>query len=141
MAGPSDTVAALAGVPFFEGLGEKTLKSIASSGKEISYKDGNKIVDEGVSGVGFYLILDGKAEVRKGSRVLATLGKGQFFGEMSLIDGQPRSADVVAAAPTRCWALTTWAFSGLLKDHPEIALPMLKEMVKRLRAAQSSESS
>jgi CRP/FNR family cyclic AMP-dependent transcriptional regulator len=92
-------------------------------------------------GVGFYLILDGRAEVRKGSRVLATLGRGQFFGEMSLIDEQPRSADVVAVSPTKCWALSSWAFDSIVKSNPEIALLMLKEMVKRLRAAQSSFTS
>jgi len=92
-------------------------------------------------GVGFYLILDGKAEVRKKGKVLASLGKGQFFGEMSLIDEQPRSADVVAVSPTRCWALSSWAFNSIMKTNPEIALMMLKEMAKRLRAAQSSPTS
>ncbi len=91
-------------------------------------------------GVGFYLILDGKAEVRKKGKVLASLQKGQFFGEMSLIDEQPRSADVVAVAPTRCWALSSWSFSSIVKTNPEIAMSMLKEMVKRLRTSQSSQN-
>lgn len=142
MAGTADTNSMIGSVPFFGGLQEKTRKAVASQGKEMSYKAGDSIVDEGTMGVGFYLILDGKAEVRKkGGKVLATLGKGQFFGEMSLIDEQPRSADVVAIAPTKCWALTSWAFSALVKSHPEIALSMLKEMVKRLRAAQSLPTS
>jgi CRP-like cAMP-binding protein len=141
MAGSTDANTMIGSVPFFGGLEEKTRKSIANQGKELSYKPGDSIVDEGTMGVGFYLIMDGKAEVRKGGRVLATLGKGQFFGEMSLIDEQPRSADVVAVAPTKCWAITSWAFSALVKSHPEIALKMLKELVKRLRAAQSSPTS
>jgi CRP-like cAMP-binding protein len=128
-------------VPFFSGLDEKKRKSLASGGKELSFKAGDSIVREGAMGVGFYLILDGKAEVRKGGRVLATLGRGQFFGEMSLIDELPRSADVIAVSPTKCWALTSWAFASLVKTNPEIALYMLKEMVKRLRAAQSSPTS
>jgi len=140
MAG-SDATSMIASVPFFSGLDEKKRKNVASLGKELSYKPGDKMVDEGTTGVGFYLILDGKAEVRKGTKVLATLGKGQFFGEMSLIDEQPRSADVVAVAPTKCWALTSWAFAGLVKTNPDIALLMLKELVKRLRAAQSSPTS
>jgi CRP/FNR family transcriptional regulator len=139
-AGP-DAVRILADVPYFEGLSEKTLKAIADGGKILSYDPGKMIVGEGGSGVGFYLVLEGEVEVRKGSKALATLGKGQFFGEMSLIDGQPRSADVVAVSPTKCWVLVSWGFSGLLKSHPEIAMPMLKELVKRLRAAQSSPSS
>ncbi len=141
MAGSSDANSMIGSVPFFGGLQEKTRKVVASQGKQLSYKAGDSIVDEGTMGVGFYLILDGKAEVRKEGKILATLGKGQFFGEMSLIDEQPRSADVVAVAPTKCWALTSWAFVALVKTHPEIALSMLKELVKRLRAAQSLPTS
>ena len=142
MAGSStDAVEMLAGVPYFEGLGEKSLKTIAREGKVISYENGKVIVGEGGAGAGFYLILDGRVEVRKGTKALATLGKGQFFGEMALIDGGPRSADVIAVAPTKCWVLVSWGFAGILRSHPDIALPMLKELVKRLRAAQSSPAS
>ena len=140
MAG-TDAISMIASVPFFGGLDEKRRKAVASEGKELTYKAGDTVVDEGETGVGFYLILDGKTEVRKGAKVLATLGRGQFFGEMSLIDDQPRSADVVAVAPTKCWALTSWAFAGLVKSNPDIAMLMLKEMVKRLRAAQASPTS
>jgi CRP-like cAMP-binding protein len=141
MAGATDAASLIGNVPFFAGLDEKKRKSIASQGKEISYKAGDMIVEEGSMGVGFYLILDGKAEVRKGTKVLASLGKGQFFGEMSLIDEQPRSANVVAVSPTKCWALSSWAFASLVKTNPEIPMLMLKEVVKRLRAAQSSPTS
>jgi len=138
MAAVSEAATMLASVPFFASLDNKRRKALASDGKELSYKAGESIVGEGASGVGFYLILDGKVEVRKGSRVLASLGKGEFFGEMSLIDDQPRSADVVAVTQTRCWALSSWSFNALVKANPDIALPMLKELVKRLRAANSS---
>lgn len=141
MAGAPDAASLIGNVPFFSGLDERKRKSIASQGKELSYKAGDSIVDEGTMGVGFYLILDGKAEVRKGGRVLAALGKGQFFGEMSLIDEQPRSADVVAVSPTKCWALSSWTFAAIVRANPEVALIMLKEMVKRLRGAQSSPTS
>jgi CRP/FNR family cyclic AMP-dependent transcriptional regulator len=140
MAGASDAASLIGAVPFFGGLDEKKRSSIASQGKELSYKSGDTIVDEGTMGVGFYLILDGRAEVRKKGKVLASLQKGQFFGEMSLIDEQPRSADVVAVAPTKCWALSSWAFSSIVKTQPEIAMMMLKEMVKRLRASQASQT-
>jgi CRP/FNR family transcriptional regulator, cyclic AMP receptor protein len=141
MADATDAASMIGSVPFFAGLDDKKKKAVASQGKELSYKQGDSIVDEGTMGVGFYLILDGKAEVRKSGKVLATLGKGEFFGEMSLIDESPRSADVVAVGPTKCWALTSWAFSGIVKTNPEIAMMMLKEMVKRLRTAQSSATS
>jgi len=141
MAGASDTVSLLANVPFFASLDEKRRKAMASSGREQSYKQEDKIVDEGATGVGFFLILSGTTEVRRGGKVLAKLGKGQFFGEMSLIDGSPRSADVFATSPTTCWVLTSWAFESLVKSNPEIALVMLKEMAKRLRGAQGTPAS
>ncbi len=141
MAGSSDVGSMIASVPFFGILDDKHRKALISQGKELSYKPGNTIVTEGSMGVGFFMILDGKAEVRKGNKVLATLTKGQFFGEMSLIDEQPRSADVVAVQPTKCWAITSWAFSALVKSYPEMSFAMLKETVKRLRAAQNSPTS
>jgi CRP-like cAMP-binding protein len=128
-------------VPFFSSLNSRNRKTLLAQGKEMSYKTGNTIVAEGDTGVGFFLILDGKAEVRKKGKVLATLSRGQFFGEMSLIDDLPRSADVIALQPTKCWAITAWSFASVIKEHPELALSMLKEVVKRLRAAQSSPTS
>lgn len=141
MAGPSDAVELIARVPFFEGLDEKSRKAVVREGKEVSFAAGDRVVSEKGSGVGFYLVIDGKVEVRKGQKVLAALGKGEFFGEMSVIDGEPRSADVVATSPTRCWVLPAWNFAGLIKAHPEVAIPMLKELVKRLRAAESPAGS
>jgi len=141
MAGNSNVPSALASVSFLSGMNQRQLKMIAQSGKEFSYKSGDTIVEEGTMGVGFYLVLDGKVEVRKGSKTLATLSKGQFFGEMSLIDEQPRSADVVAVQPTNCFTISTWVFAALIKQHPELALPMLKELAKRLRTAQGSPTS
>jgi CRP/FNR family cyclic AMP-dependent transcriptional regulator len=137
----SSVTSALGSVPFFSGLNAKQLNVVVETGKELSYNAGDTIVEEGTIGVGFYMIIDGKVEVRKGKKVLATLSKGQFFGEMSLIDGKPRSADVVAVQPTKCFTLSTWVFSALIKEHPDLVLPMLRELAKRLRAAQSSITS
>ncbi len=141
MAGELEVSTALGKVPFFSGLSKKLLKTIVNSGREVSFKEGSTIVRQGGMGVGFFLILDGQVEVKKGGKVLAELSPGQFFGEMSLIDDQPRSADVVATAPTRCFGLTSWSFSGILKSNPEMAMPILQEVVKRLRTAQSAPAS
>jgi CRP/FNR family cyclic AMP-dependent transcriptional regulator len=141
MANSPDASSMIGSVPFFSSLDEKSRKKLLAQGKEMSYKAGSTIVAEGTTGVGFFLILDGKAEVRKKGKVLATLSQGQFLGEMSLFDDLPRSADVVALQPTKCWAITSWSFAALIKDHPELALGMLKELVKRLRAAQASPTS
>ena len=141
MASTPDAGSMIGSVPFFSGLKPKDRKALLAQGKEISYKAGNTIVAEGTTGVGFFLILEGKAEVRRKGKVLATLSRGQFFGEMSLIDDLPRSADVIALQPTKCWAITSWSFASVVKVHPELALGMLKEVVKRLRGAQSSPTS
>jgi CRP-like cAMP-binding protein len=141
MAGAQEVINALGSARFFSGLNHRQLKIVAESGKELSYKAGDTIVEEGTMGVGFYMLVDGKVEVRKGNKVLATLTKGQYFGEMSLIDEQPRSADVVAVLPTKCFTISTWVFTALVKEHPELVLPMLKEFAKRLRVAQSSPTS
>lgn len=136
----SEVSSAISSVAFFSALDKKQLKALAEGGRERRFNEGDKIVSEGDMGIGFYLILDGKVEVRKGAKVLANLSKGQFFGEMSLIDEERRSADVVAVQPTKCFLLTPWVFTALVKKHPEIAMGMLKELAKRLRTAQSAPS-
>jgi CRP-like cAMP-binding protein len=130
----------LQSVPMFSGLKEKQLKAILGTGKELRFAEGSQIVKEGDSGVGFYLILSGKAEVRRKAKVLSNLGKGDFFGEMSLLDKEPRSADVVATSPVTCFGLTAWAFSGLLRAEPDISLNMMRELARRLRKTDSAIS-
>ena len=129
-----DLVTMLGSVPLFSSLTTRQRKSIADSGKERSYPAGASIVKLGDKGVGFYLVLEGKANVRKENRSLATLGPGQFFGEMALFDEQPRTADVVAESPTRVLVLSSWEFWGALSKEPEVLRALMQEMVRRLRA-------
>jgi len=124
----------------FSGLSQKQLSKISKSGMERKFEAGTTIIKEGETGVGFYLIIDGKAEVRKKKKVLSTLSSGDVFGEMSLIDNQPRSADVVALTPTTTFTLSSWAFAGVVTGDPEIALGMMKVIVGRLRTTDSSLS-
>jgi len=127
-------------VPLFSGLKDKQLKSILASGKQQSYPEGRVIVEEGESGVGFYLILDGGVEVKRKGRAVAKLGRGNFFGEMSLLDSNPRSSDVVAVAPTTCLVLSSWEFQGLVESHKEIAMNLLKTLIHRLRESNKALS-
>jgi CRP-like cAMP-binding protein len=117
----------------WNGLSNQDLNSIVRSAKDLRYNAGEVIVKKGESGVGFYLILDGSVEVKSGESVLSKLGPGQFFGEMSVIDDEPRSADVITVEPSRCLVLSAWAFESLVSNHPKIALKMLRELVRRLR--------
>lgn len=121
-------------VSLFSELSQKDLKSIAKSGTERRFSVGDTIVKEGDTGVGFYLILEGTVEVRKKRKVLSTLMAGDFFGEMGLIDDQPRSADVVAVTPTVTFCLSPWTFGGIIKGNPNVAVGMMKALVGRLRA-------
>jgi CRP/FNR family cyclic AMP-dependent transcriptional regulator len=118
----------------WSGLSKKDLKSIVRLSKERTYETGDVIVQKGEGGVGFYLILEGSVEIRSDGTTIAKLGPGQFFGEMSVIDNQPRSADVVAIEPSRCLILSAWSFNALISENPKIALRMLQEFVRRLRS-------
>lgn len=117
----------------WSGLSKQDLKSIAKLSKERSYEPGETIVRKGEGGVGFYLILEGSVEIRSDGKMLTKLGPGQFFGEMSVLDNQPRSADVVVVEPTRCLTLSAWSFNAMISENPKIALRMLQEFVRRLR--------
>jgi CRP-like cAMP-binding protein len=131
----SDTgsiVAALQKAPLWSSLNERDLKVVARSFKELKYESGDVIVRKGEQGVGFYFIAEGTVEVRADGRVLSKLGPGQYFGEMSILSGQPRTADVVALEPSRCLALTAWRFETIVSSQPKMALKLLQESVRRL---------
>jgi CRP-like cAMP-binding protein len=119
-------------VPMFSNLTDRQLRGLARDAKERAYAEGSVIVKQGDVGAGFYLVLDGRVDVRRKGRRLATLGAGQFFGEMALFDEQPRSADVVAVAPTRCLILTKWAFWAFATGQPAVLRGILQEMAHRL---------
>lgn len=87
-------------IPLFEGVSDADLRRIADSAKERRFDAGAAIVSAGEPGHGFYLILDGRVEVRQGGRAIATLGSGDYFGELALIRERPRNATVVAKDPT-----------------------------------------
>jgi CRP-like cAMP-binding protein len=130
----SEVVKFLKGTPLFARFTEKELEAVLRTAKERQFDAGSVIVREGdVGGVGFYLILDGQVEVRKGKKSLAKLKVGEFFGEMALLDEAPRSADVVALEKTKCSMLTRWDVRGLVAAHPDIALKLMAELARRLR--------
>jgi|LZCG01.1.fsa_nt_gb CRP-like cAMP-binding protein len=136
-----DAVVLLKKVPLFSGLSEKALASIAKVAVEKDFKAGTRIVSEGDTGTGFYLILSGSAEVSRNNERIAKLGEGEFFGEMALLDGAPRSADVTALEDTTCLALTLWVMKGIIAANPDVALGMLKELARRLRETDLALSS
>jgi CRP/FNR family cyclic AMP-dependent transcriptional regulator len=127
-------IALMKATSIFSRMSEASLRSVLKSAVQKTSPAGTKIVQEGKGGVGFYLILEGKAEVIREGEKLAELGVGNFFGELSVIDGAPRTADVIAMTDTSCLVITQWAMKSLIENHPEIAQGMLAELVRRLRA-------
>lgn len=122
-------------VPLFSACSQRELGIIARSAKVVRQKEGTVLAQEGDRGVGFFLISAGSADVTIGGKRRAKLGAGDFFGEISLLDGGPRTATVTATSDVDLIAITSWAFRGLLREHPQIALKMLETVAERLRRA------
>jgi len=131
----NDMVEHLAEVPIFEGCSKKDLQTIARQVREISHEAGYVVATEGDPGAGLFVIADGEADVTIGGKKVNHLETGDFFGEMALLDGGPRTATVTATTPITLYALTEWVFRGLLAEHPTIAMRTLETMASRLRGA------
>ena len=136
MAADRDIVEALGRTDLFAGLKKKALESIASRGRDVHHDAGKEITEEGASGLGFHLIRDGRASVTVGGESRPELGPGDYFGEISLIDGKPRSATVRAETPLTTFSLTSWSFQPILDDHPDVVRHLLDVMCARLRASE-----
>ncbi|MFL5791166.1 MAG: cyclic nucleotide-binding domain-containing protein [Actinomycetota bacterium] len=131
----SDVAEHLRTVPIFEGCSKKDLQTIARQVREISHDAGYVIATEGDPGAGLFVIAEGEADVTIGGKKVNHLKTGDFFGEMALLDGGPRTATVTSTTPITLYALTEWVFRGLLAEHPTIAMRTLETMAARLRGA------
>lgn len=123
----------LASVDLFQSLSKRELQRVLKTAKEVAFEEGDAMVREGEEDGRFYLLLDGTARVVQGRRTVARLGTGDYFGEISVIDGEPRSATVLATSPVRALTLARWNFRPLLEEHPPIARKVLLEMCRRVR--------
>jgi CRP-like cAMP-binding protein len=123
----------LGGVALFDGIGPDGLTMVAERAVEVDFAEGRTIVRQGEVGTGFFLITTGRARVVRDGQTIAELGPGDFFGELSLLDGEPRIATVVAALPTTCLALASWEFEALLESQPRLAIAILRGVARRLR--------
>jgi len=118
----------------FAGFTDRQIESVLAAGKERRFAAGEQIIRQGDDAVGFYLIVEGSAEVRSGGAVLAQLGPGDYFGEMALLlENTPRTADVTALEDTSCLVVTQWEFRSLLAVHPDTALAVMSELARRLQ--------
>lgn len=137
---PNDRVEKLRSVPLFHGLSRRQVSQIVKLGRELEFLAGEPIVEVGLRARDFYLILSGRAKLRVPGRRIRSLGPGDYFGEISVLDGGPRTATVTAE--TRLWALRLdrSKFVPLLDRHGSIARKILVEMCARLRSAEGDRS-
>jgi CRP/FNR family transcriptional regulator, cyclic AMP receptor protein len=131
--------AALAQAPLFADLPKRHLRAIAKSTGVSGYGAGETVVEESAPGSALFVLLEGRARVEQGGRTVTRFGPGDFFGEISLLDGEPRSASVVAEETLRCLVLDGRNFRETLDREPLIAMRILREMAVRLRRTQAAE--
>jgi CRP-like cAMP-binding protein len=130
-----EKLAWLAQVPLFRSCPPEIVARIADATGELAFEAGQAIVQRGQVGNGLYIVVSGEVRIVAGSDELARLGPGEFFGELSVIDQQPRSASALADGPTACLALASWDLVALLEQDPGLAMNLLRELAVRLRQA------
>jgi CRP-like cAMP-binding protein len=136
MPGREDLIDAIAGFGLFADLTSPQLARIVHMFDEVAYADGERVLRQGLSGsAAFHVIVDGEAVVVVDGSERARLGRGDFFGEVSILLGEAPIADVVASRPLRCLVLAGPAVEAFLIDHPRVMYRMLQAQARRLRAA------
>jgi len=133
-----DWLATLEEVPLFEGLSKRHLRRIAKLARIRRFAPGSAIVRSGDAGTSFFVLLDGAARVVPPGGRAKRLGAGDSFGEMALLDGAPRSADVVADGEVLTLTIGRSSFGKLLRKEPALAQALLRTLAARLRAAERS---
>ena len=119
----------------FADLDKAELERVVHTFDEEWYPEGQRVLRQGFSGTGFYVILDGEADVVADGQKLATLARGDFFGEVSVLLGEPPTADIVATRPLRCIVIGGPGVESFLTDHPRVMYRMLQASARRLRNA------
>ncbi|MGH2635521.1 MAG: Crp/Fnr family transcriptional regulator [Actinomycetota bacterium] len=128
-------------VPLFAGLSRRHLKRLAEHADIVSFNDRETIVESGQPGGTFYVILEGEVKVVRGGKTVGRLDPGDFFGEISLLDGGPRTATVVADSPVTAIRIFKRSFDKVVSQDPGVASKILAVVARRLRDAERSISS
>jgi CRP-like cAMP-binding protein len=128
----------LAACPLFRGIEAPGLAGLADVATSVDFPAGHVIARQGDIGMGFFVVIAGMVRVVRDGEVVARLGAGEFFGELSVLDRMPRNASVIAEVPTSCLALASWDFEKVLLEQPALTLTILRGVAKRLREATDS---
>ena len=130
---PVDGTDVLARTPLLAGLERGDLEQLARSFRERTFPAGATVTREGEAGVGFFVIVEGTANVSVGGERRGALGPGDSFGELALIDEGPRAATITATSDLRCMALSAWEFRPFVQEHPTVAWTLLRTLVRLVR--------
>ena len=130
----NEVVDILAGLSLFGDLPRPQLEAVAHTFDEDFFPEGQRILRQGFTGTGFYVIVEGEAAVRVNGEDLARLSRGDFFGEISVLLGEPPTADVIALAPLRCLVLPGSQMEQFLVGNPRVAFRMVQTLARRLRS-------
>ena len=123
----------LAGCPLFKAIDHEGLVALAERATQVDFPAGHVIARQGEIGTGFFVVIEGQVRVVRDGKPVATLGAGEFFGELSVLDRMPRNAMVAAEVPTTCLALASWDFEAVLLEQPALTLAILRGVARRLR--------
>jgi len=134
---PAHLIDTLSGISLFADVRAAELESIAHDVDERRFSDGERIIRQGLSGSAFYLILEGEAVIRLDGKDYGTLGRGDFFGEISILLGEPPVADIVARHELRCAIIAGPALEAFMLTHPTVMYRMLKAEARKLQRATS----
>ena len=137
---PSQLVDTLSGLTLFADLSRPQLEQVAHKMTEESYPTGQRILRQGFTGTGFFVILDGEVAIKIDGNEITRLSKGDFFGEMSILLGEAPVADVVATRQLHVLHLGGPELEGFLRDHPPVMYRMLKTVALRLSNAQRTRA-
>jgi CRP/FNR family cyclic AMP-dependent transcriptional regulator len=128
------SVDTLSNAPLFQGMTERALEAISRIARPVAFASGDQLVREGDPGTSFLIILRGDASVTRNGSELRRLVSGDFLGEISLIDGGPRTATVIATLPVEALEIPSAEFLALIESHPAVRLGVLTALTERIRS-------
>lgn len=128
----------LAACPLFRGIDPHGLAGLAEVATAVDFPAGHVIARQGEIGTGFFVVVEGMVKVVRDGAAIAHLGRGEFFGELSVLDRMPRNATVAAETATTCLALASWDFDKVLLEQPALTLSILRGVATRLREVTDS---
>jgi CRP/FNR family cyclic AMP-dependent transcriptional regulator len=129
---------ALASVPLFEGLTKRQLRKLTSTAEVVDYMAKHSIVKEGEDGESFFVVMSGQAKVTVKGRTVNRLLPGDHFGEISMLDGGPRTASVITETPMSMLMLTRPQFRNAVKEDPALAVALMESLARMIRRVDRS---